>query len=134
MYYQQKKVHVSIHDVYKEAKRPKNSRKTQKKGNCYLPKTNQFTKSNIDKNPHQTLLTHSKKKYKKECLIAWSISFLQFSKALLFLSHQIIQNKHNRAVFQTFFPLLSYKGPVPTQKSTPNWRVPHPLHTKKSIN
>ena len=38
------------------------------------------------------------------------------------------------STFQAFFPLFSYKGPLSTQKSTPNWRMQHPLHTKKSIN
>ena len=66
----------------KKKKRPKNTKTTI----VLHLEPNQSTKSNMDKgqSPINTL-THSKKIYKNEYLITWSI-FSQFSKALLLLS------------------------------------------------
>ena len=72
---------------------------------------NQSIKSNMDKehSPMDTL-TRSNNIYKSECLIAWPI-FSQFSKAFLFLSLEMVYNKHNGATFQAFFLFSSTKVP-----------------------
>ena len=48
------------------------------------------------------MLTQFQKRYKEEFLIVQSI-ISQLSKALLFLSLQMVQNKHNGETFQAFF-------------------------------
>lgn len=69
-----KRVHKDIH-VYKGTKRP--------------------NKAKGKELPPLYILTHSQKISMKACLIAWS-SFSLFSKALLFLSFRIIQNKNTK--------------------------------------
>ena len=48
------------------------------------------------------MLTQFQKRYKEEFLIVQSM-ISQLSKALLFLSLQMVQNKHNGETFQAFF-------------------------------
>ena len=75
---------------------------TQKTAITPYLEPNQSTKSNMDKeqSPINTQ-THSTKIYKNEYLITRSI-FSQFSKAIQFLSLQIVQNKYNGAPSKLF--------------------------------
>ena len=63
-------------------------------------------------------LTQSQNRYKKELLKEWS-KLSQFSKALLFLSLQMVPKRYKGATFQAFFLFLPIKKP-PQLKSNPH--------------